>query len=273
MKKLSLGALLVPLLFFSGLCLARSGSGWKHSQTLVQTWTGFATNAKSLLANAPCALASLSFFGQCSAPPPPDCPPDDGGGGPICFKNCGGCPSPIILDLNGDGFFLTDAAHGVLFDISGTGDPIQIGWTAAGADNAFLALPGSDGLVHNGKELFGNFTPQPQSLHPNGFLALAVYDQPQNGGNGDGIIDSRDKIFASLRVWIDSNHDGICQPDELRTLPSTGVDSISLHYHVSMRRDQYGNLFRYRSGVDPDEPNSDPKLGRTAYDVFFVKAN
>jgi len=181
--------------------------------------------------------------------------------------------SPIIIDLEGTGFLLTDAAHGVIFDITGTGTPQQISWTALGAENAFLALPGSDGLVHNGKELFGNYTAQPISQHPNGFSALAVYDEPTNGGNGDGIIDSRDRIFSSLRLWIDANHDGICQPEELHTLPSMGVFSISLDYHLSMRRDKYGNLFRYRAKVNPDSPNDTSEVGRTAYDVFFTTIN
>ena len=54
----------------------------------------------------------------------------------------------------------------MMFDISGDGVPMQISWTASGADNAFLTLPGADGLVHNGKQLFGNLTPQPASAHP-----------------------------------------------------------------------------------------------------------
>lgn len=127
-------------------------------------------------------------------------------------STCPGCPSPIILDLNGRGFDLTNAACGVLFDITGSGNPVQVAWTALGADNAFLALPGPDGMVHNGKQLFGNYTPQPPSDDPNGFLALAVYDQPVNGGNGDGIIDAHDAIWPSLRLWIDTNHDGISLP-------------------------------------------------------------
>jgi hypothetical protein len=177
------------------------------------------------------------------------------------------CPaSPVLIDVGGQGFVLTSVANGVWFDIGGTGNPIQIAWTAANANNAFLALPGADGLVHTGKQLFGNFTPQPQSSTPNGFAALAVYDEPKNGGNGDGIIDSHDAIFSSLRLWVDANHDGISQPDELFTLPSLGVNSISLDYKRDERTDQYGNLFRFRAQVNPGEPTN---TGRMAYDVFF----
>lgn len=77
--------------------------------------------------------------------------------------NCGYCPnpngacypspcgsSPIVVDLSGKGFVLTDANGGVKFDITGKGTAVQMGWTAAGSNNAFLTLPGVDGLVHNG---------------------------------------------------------------------------------------------------------------------------
>jgi hypothetical protein len=149
---------------------------------------------------------------------------------------------------------------------------VQIGWTAPGSDNAFLALPDSDGLVHSGKQLFGNFTPQPPSQDPNGFRALAVYDLPENGGNGDGVIDSRDLVFSSLRLWIDSNHDGVSQPDELHTLPSIGIYSISLEYWLSLKDDKNGNRFRYRGQVNPSDDPDNPTgaVERVAYDVFFI---
>ena len=78
----------------------------------------------------------------------------------------------------------TSAANGVMFDISGSGTPMLLGWTTPGSGDAFLALPRPDGMVVNGTQLFGNFTPQPPSDRPNGYTALAVYDQPDHGGNG-----------------------------------------------------------------------------------------
>jgi hypothetical protein len=156
-----------------------------------------------------------------------------------------------------------------MFDISGSGQAIQLGWTAKGANNGFLALPGPDGLIHNGQQLFGNYTAQPPSQNPaNGFNALSVYDDPKNGGNGDGVIDSRDLVFASLRIWIDANHDGVSQPEEMHTLPSVGVNSLSLKYRESDKIDQFGNHFRYLDKVNPGDTSS--TVDRKAYDVFFV---
>jgi hypothetical protein len=208
----------------------------------------------------------MGFNSDYTCPPPPPPPPQ------CCPYNfiqhtCNPCTSPIIIDVSGKGFDLTSAANGVQFDIYGNGHPVQISWTASNSNNAFLALPGTDGVVHSGKQLFGNMTSQPPSDTPNGFAALAVYDDPKNGGNGDGVIDAKDAIFSSLRLWIDANHDGISQPEELYTLPSLGVNSISLSYKKDARTDQYGNVFRFRAQVNPGDATN---TGRTAYDVFFV---
>jgi hypothetical protein len=189
-----------------------------------------------------------------------------GSGVPVPWP--GGCidESPVIIDVSGTGYHLTSAAGGVLFDFAGRGHLVRTAWTAPGSTDAFLVLP-RNGRVDDGSELFGSMTSQPASAHPNGFAALAVWDQPGHGGDGDGIIGPGDAIWLRLRLWIDADHDGKAQPAELHRLSAFGITGISVRYHVVGGADRYGNRYGYAAAVYGSR-----RAAHVAYDFFFTNA-
>lgn len=250
-----------------------SGSGF--------SWTGGARDAAVDSDASTCtggAVCYLTTYHEATR----NCPCSD-----CCVPPSGGCPSgmefdedacacressasPILISARGNRLELTSLKEGVNFDLNSDGDTERVSWTALGADGAFLCLDrNGNRAIDNGTELFGNFTPQPESPNPNGFEALKLFDKPDEGGNGDSWISSADAVFGDLILWTDANHDGVSQPSEMSTAGSGGIARISLNYVESRRTDRHGNSFRYTSLVKMEDNSA--HAVRFAVDIFFLR--
>ena len=145
--------------------------------------------------------------------------------------------SPIVLDLDKDGVETTTLTNGAYFDHDGNGFAEQTAW--AGADDGLLVMDrNGDGTIDNGKEVFGNETILSNgSKASNGFEALKELDD-----NKDNKIDINDSAFSKLRIWKDTNSDGISTQDELHTMDELGIKSLNTTYTVTNITDPSGNI-------------------------------
>lgn len=182
------------------------------------------------------------------------------------FHECRCYTTPIIASLDDVSLELTSPQDGVLFDLQADGTAERTSWTVAQREDAFLALDrDGDGRITDGRELFGSATDQPRSEERNGFRALAVFD-----ANGDDVIDERDNVYSSIRLWTDRNHDGQSEPDELQTLGAAGVVQIRLQYQRTWRKDSHGNIFRFLSHIKLIRDGR--VVTRPVYDVLLLSA-
>ncbi|ACB93000.1 calcium-binding protein [Xylella fastidiosa subsp. fastidiosa] len=130
---------------------------------------------------------------------------------------------PLVLDLDGDGIETVAAGKHILFDHDGDGIKHASGWVKP--DDGFLVLDrNGNGRIDDGSELFGADT-----VLANGHKATSGFEALRDlDSNGDGLFDAADARFTDVRVWRDLNQDGQSQANELFTLSSLGIASITL---------------------------------------------
>ncbi len=160
---------------------------------------------------------------------------------------------PLVLDMNGDGLNLKGADEGVDFDMDGDGESTRMGFIR-GDDALLFVDTHGDGVVHDGRQLFGN-----TDGHANGFEKLRGYDD-----NGDGVIDKNDAIYDQLRLWVETTEDGVSEADETMSLAEAGIASISVGYDNVREDDGTGNLIGQKGEFTRDDGSSG-----LAADVWF----
>ena len=152
---------------------------------------------------------------------------------------------PLVFDLDGDGITTVSLEESnAFFDLDNNGFAEKTSWI--GAKEGLLAYDkNGDGIINGGNELFGDRTLMKDSktLASSGFTALAEYDN-----NKDGKIDSNDAIYTLLRIWQDSDGDGIASAGELKQLVDLGIVSIGLSYNNTGVTDGANNI-QVRTGT------------------------
>lgn len=143
--------------------------------------------------------------------------------------------SPVVIDLDRDGVELRTDTN-VFFDIDGDGYLERTSWVAP--DDGFLivdfnadgTLSGTgDSKITQAKELV-----LPKALGRTDITdlqALALMEtNAKFGGNNDGVLNNKDKLWQQLKVWQDKDQDGEVDAGEMRTLGQVGIKEIRLKY-------------------------------------------
>ncbi len=139
---------------------------------------------------------------------------------------CGGFHSPLMLFFDEkqpgftgkSGFLLKKSSKKLTY------------WPEKNHPGFFLVRFDDKDKKHSAPLLFGA-----DKDNTDGFKALGQYDE-----NKDGILDSKDSIFAKLYLWSDKNGDGKAQKNEVNTLEQKSVKVLKLTYDPSFSYD-YGD--------------------------------
>jgi Ca2+-binding RTX toxin-like protein len=168
-------------------------------------------------------------------------PVDGPDGNPITdikkkFDQASTIPSPIILDLDGDGVETIAVSASAHFDHASDGFAEQTGWVGKN-DGLLVRDLNGNGTIDNGTELLGSEALLGNGQKAaNGFEVLRELDQ-----NNDGKVDAADAAFANLKIWKDVNGDGQTDAGELLSLADAGVQSINVGYTNSTLVDANSN--------------------------------
>ena len=161
---------------------------------------------------------------------------------------------PIVIDLDGNGFPTRGIGEGAFFDYDGNGFAERTSWISPG-DGLLVRDLNANDKIDDGTELFGNYTLlKSGQTAAHGYAALVDLDD-----NLDGQLDSRDSAWNSLKVWQDTNSDGLTDSGELKTIAEVGIQSIGVTYSETATTDSHGNLHLQQGSFQ----KTDGSIGQT----------
>lgn len=146
---------------------------------------------------------------------------------------------PILLDLSGKGVHMSNYANdGVLFDVDHSGSLRRTGW--ADAETGILVNDKGSGQISDVSQLFSEYYggsagqdgEAGSKPYKDAYAALLAQDS-----NQDKLIDNKDAIWDSLKVWVDANHDGKVTDGELKTLAALGITQFDLTTTAAARNE------------------------------------
>ncbi|WP_294483395.1 hypothetical protein [uncultured Ruminococcus sp.] len=172
---------------------------------------------------------------------------------------------PLAIDFGAKGIELTTLEDGVNFDLDNNGFEEKTAWI--GTQDGFLALDvNGNSIIDNGSELFGDqFILSNGEISKSGFEALSDFDE-----NNDKLITEEDPVFQSLLIWIDSNHNGKSESEELHTLKDKKIISISVKYKKTNYRDTETGTYIAET-ADVTLNNSKTSISEFWFDVDTTK--
>ena len=160
------------------------------------------------------------------------------------------------------------------FDLRASGNAPKVQWVESGTNDGFLVLDlNRNGIIDDGSELFGEGTEiiSTGKRATNGYTAIEQYDSNLLGGNGDGVLTSKDAIWGDLKVWIDVNADGVSQDNEISSIHDFSMKKIQIFPRGSKRNstrtDEAGNKIPFWSWIITDRRGK-PRAMKMV-DIFF----
>lgn len=139
----------------------------------------------------------------------------------------------IILDIHDQGLKFIDAESSKV-EIFHEMKYFRTGWIETKSPILVL-LPEGQNCPLKIEETFFSVNEE----KPSNAYALTIFDT-----NKDKIIDINDEFYKHLHLWLNPNKDGVCKPEDVKSLYQLGI-SINLDFQPVHEWTQQGHLINY----------------------------